>query len=119
MTRELDSSGTRILSAVGAPLATLARLSAIALAVPATLTLIQASGRALTGEFPIARGAWAFDLMYTYVSGAQHLFNEFSPRQFSDLAPTIQGLLVFIPNLVLVLLGIWSLIGLAKAAFKR
>jgi hypothetical protein len=119
MTREMDSPGTRIAAAAGFVLATLARLSVIALAVPAALALIQATGRALTGEFPIARGTWAFDVIYIYVRGTQRLFDELSPKYFSELDPAVQGILVFVPNLVLVLFGIWSLISLAKTALKR
>ena len=76
MTSKLDSPGTRIRAWISHVLATLARLGAIALAVPATLALIQSTGRLLTGEFPIARGTWAFDVIYIHVRGAHHVFDE-------------------------------------------
>ena len=87
------------MTAAGHVLATLARLSAIALAVPATLALIQSTARLITGGFPIARGTWAFDLIYIYIRGTQRVFDSISPKHFSELDPAIQGFLVFVPNL--------------------
>jgi hypothetical protein len=119
MTRELDSPGTRIRAAAAYALATLARLAAIALALPAGLALIQSIGRVITGEFVIPRGTWAFDLLYIYILVTQRMFESVSPRYFNELDPTIQGLLVFIPNLALVILGLWSLIHIVRPVVKR
>jgi hypothetical protein len=118
MTRELDSPGTRIRATVAFALATLARVTAIALAIPATLALIQVTGRVVTGEFLLS-DTWLTDIIIVYVRTALAVFNALSPRSFNELDPTIQGLLVFIPNLTLVLLGVWSLIYLVRTAFKR
>jgi hypothetical protein len=119
MTSKMDSPGTRIRRLAVHLLATPLRLGLIILAIPAALALIQSTGRLLTGEFPIARGTWAFDIIYIYVRVTQRGFETLSPKHFSELAPPIQGLLVFMPNLVLVLLGLWSLIYLAKTALKH
>ena len=118
MTREMDSPGTRIRATAAFALATLARVAAVALAIPATLALIQVTGRVLTGEFFLS-DTWLTDIIIVYVQTALSAFNALSPRSFNELDPTIQGLLVFIPNLVLVLLGVWSVISLAKPIVKR
>lgn len=114
----MDSPGTRIRTVAAYALATLARLASIALAIPATLAFFQSTVRVVTGDFPIPQGTWAFDLIYVYVRAAQHVFDNLSPKYFSELDPTIQGLLVVVPNLVLVVLGLWSAISLAKAALS-
>lgn len=118
MTREMDSPGTRIRGSAGFVLATLARTAAIALAIPATLALVQVTGRVLTGEFPLADTCLA-EVIIVYVQTGLSMFESVSPKYFNELDPVIQGLLVFIPNLVFVLSGLWSLIHLAKIAFKR
>jgi hypothetical protein len=116
MTRELDSPGTRIRGA-GFILPTLARLAAIALAIPATLALIQVTGRVLTGEFPLAE-TWLGEIIVVYVQSVWIAFDSLSPRDFNELDPVIQGLLIFLPNLTLVFLGILSAIHLIRSLLK-
>jgi hypothetical protein len=118
LTRQLDSAGTRILTTAGVVLATFARLIAIALAVPAVLVLIQATGRVLTGEFPLS-DTWLADIIIVYVQSGWTVFDSLSPRYFNELDPTIQGLLIFLPNLTLVFLGILSARHLIHSALKR
>jgi len=118
MTREMDSPGTRTRAAAVYALATLARVAAVALAIPATLALIQVTGRVVTGEFLLS-GTWLTDIIIVYVQTALNVFNALSPRSFNELDPTIQGLLVFIPNLVLLFLGILSAIHLIRGTLKR
>lgn len=118
MTREMDSPGTRIRGWATFALATLARLAAIALAVPATLALIQVTGRVLTRDFPFA-DTWAGEIVIVYVQTGLNLFESVSPRYFNELDPPIQGLLIFLPNLTLVFLGILSAIHLIRSLLKR
>jgi hypothetical protein len=116
MTSKMDSPGTRIRAAD--VLATLARIAAIVLAIPATLALVQVTGRILTGEFPLA-DTWAADIIIAYVQTGWTVFDSVSPKYFNELDPVIQGLLIFLPNLTLVLLGILSAIHLTRSAVKR
>jgi hypothetical protein len=119
MTRKMDSPGTRIRDRVANVLAVLGYLGVVALAATAALTLAQAFGRVLLGDFPIADGTWAFDVIYIYVRISHHVFDSLSPRQFSDLDPTIQGALIIVPNVAVILSGCWSLIRLAKWLLNR
>jgi len=118
MTREMDSPGTRIRATAAFALATLARVAAVALAIPATLALIQVTGRVLTGEFFLS-DTWLTDIIIVYVQTALSAFNALSPRSFNELDPTIQGLLIFLPNLALLFLGILSAIHLIRGTLKR
>jgi hypothetical protein len=118
MTSKMDSPGTRTGSEARLALATFARLTAVTLAIPAALTLIEVTGRILTGEFPLGP-TWAGDIIITYVQTAWTVFEMFSPRQFNELDPPIQGLLIFLPNLTLVFLGILAAIHLVRSAVKR
>jgi hypothetical protein len=118
MTRELDSPGTRIRATAAFALATLARIAAITLAIPATLALIQVTGRVVTGEFFLS-DTWLTDIIIVYVQTALRVFEAVSPRSFNELHPTIQGLLIFLPNLTLLFLGILSAIHVVRGALKR
>jgi hypothetical protein len=118
MTREMDSPGTRTTSEARLALATFARLTAVTLAIPASLALIQVTGRVLTGEFPLAQ-TWAGEIITVYVQTAWTAFDSFSPRDFNEIDPPIQGLLIFLPNLTLVFLGILSAIHVIRSVIKR
>jgi hypothetical protein len=118
LTRKLYSAGTRIRGWAGFVLATLARIAAVTLAVPAALALIQVTGRILTGEFPLA-DTWLAGVIIVYVQTAWTTFDTVSPREFNELEPPIQGLLIFLPNLILLFLGILAAIHLIRSALKR
>lgn len=54
-----------------------------------------------------------------YVQVGWTVFDSLSPRDFNELAPEVQGLLIFLPNLTLVFLGILSAIRLIRGPIKR
>ncbi|GEM_PF-6479795 len=118
MTREMDSPGTRIRAAAVYALATSARIAAIMLAIPAALALVQVIGRVVTGEFFLS-DTWLTDIIIVYVQTGLSVFEAISPRSFNELHPTIQGLLIFLPNLTLLFLGILSAIHVVRGALKR
>lgn len=118
MTSKMDSPGTRIPGTAARFLAVVARLAAIALAVPAALTLVQVTGRVLTGQFPLA-DTWAADIIIAYGQTAWTVFDRFSPRDFNELDPAIQGLLIFLPNLTLVFLGLLAATHIIRGSVKR
>jgi hypothetical protein len=93
---------------------------AIALAIPSGMALAQASYKLWTDQYLFPYGSPPFEVMRAYVAFFLQNFEAISPKQFNELHPAIQFLLVFIPNLVAVLLGIWSLLRLlAPSRSKR